>query len=136
MQDLARQLGIDGAAVFSGYRSDARELMQCMDVFVLCSFSEGTSLALPEATAACVPVIVTNVGGNPELILHRQNGWVVPSGSHEELAGAIEAYVEDGTLRTALAKSAADRFRATFTIDSMLGNYRKLYRRLLEDAQR
>lgn len=132
LRNLASQMGIAGVTVFAGYRRDVEDLVQCMDLFVLCSFSEGTSMALLEAMAACVPAIVTNVGGNPELVLHRQTGWVVPSGSHEELAAAIIEGVEDEGLAQNLAKRGADRFRLAFTFECMIDGYRRLYRSLLE----
>ena len=68
-----------------GHRDDARQLIQCMDLFVLSSFSEGTSMALLEAMAGGVPVAVTAVGGNPEVVLSDHTGWVVPSDSVRDL---------------------------------------------------
>ena len=70
-----------------GHRDDARHLIQCMDLFVLSSFSEGTSMALLEAIAAEVPVAVTAVGGNPEVVLGGRTGWVVGSDSVQGLKG-------------------------------------------------
>jgi len=57
--------GLEQAVRLTGFRQDARMLAQCMDLFVLSSFSEGTSMALLEAMCAEVPVAVTRVGGNP-----------------------------------------------------------------------
>ncbi|NNE35814.1 MAG: glycosyltransferase, partial [Rhodothermales bacterium] len=81
--------GVSEQVVLTGFRNDARQLVQCLDLFVLSSFSEGTSVALLEAIACGIPVLVTSVGGNLEVVSDGSSGWVVPSDSLEPMAGAI-----------------------------------------------
>jgi len=118
----------------TGFRSDARTLVQCMDLFVLPSFSEGTSVALLEAMAGGVPVIVTAVGGNPELVLDGATGWVVRSDDEAAMTAAIIAARRDLGRREAYARAARQRFAESFEFDAMIANYRKVYASLLESA--
>ena len=80
IRDLVASSGMAERIRLTGFRSDAGNLTQCMDLFVLASLSEGTSMALLEAMAADVPAAVTAVGGNPEIVLEGLTGWTVQSG--------------------------------------------------------
>ena len=115
----------------TGFRDDARRLIQCMDLFVLSSFSEGTSMALLEAMAAGVPVVVTDVGGNPEIVINGETGNVVPSGSVDALSGAILDSVNDAPKRRKFAAAARRRIEERFAFDRMIENYRRQYQTLL-----
>jgi L-malate glycosyltransferase len=116
--------------VLPGFRDDARHLVQCMDLFVLSSFSEGTSMALLEAMAAGVPVAVTAVGGNPEIVLDGETGWIVPSDSVEKLTAAILDAARDGVKRGRMGTAGRERFEARFAFDRMIEAYRRCYREL------
>jgi L-malate glycosyltransferase len=118
----------------TGFRSDARMLVQCMDLFVLSSLSEGTSVALIEAMAAGVPVVVTAVGGNPELVRDGVTGWVVWSDHEEAMTAAIKAARGDRERREAYARAARQRFVESFEFGGMIASYRKVYMSLLGDS--
>jgi|GEM_PF-187508 len=80
---------------FLGKRSDVPEILQCVDVCVLPSLSEGLSNALLEYMAAGKPVIATNVGGNPEVLLDGENGVLVESKDADALAREIVYLIAD-----------------------------------------
>lgn len=123
--------GCGGRIILPGFRSDARRLIQCMDLFVLASFSEGTSMALLEAMAAGVPVVVTAVGGNPEVVLDGDTGWAVPSDSLGMLTEAVLNAARDGAKRRRLGMAGRERFESQFTFDRMIEGYRCCYRELM-----
>ncbi|MEJ0084605.1 MAG: glycosyltransferase [Pseudomonadota bacterium] len=128
---LVAELALGARMTLTGYRDDARQLAQCMDLFVLSSFSEGTSMALLEAMSAGVPVAVTAVGGNPEIVTAGETGWVVPSDDAAALAGAIHEAARDETLRQRHAAAGRRRFHERFLFSRMLDHYRDLYREML-----
>jgi glycosyltransferase involved in cell wall biosynthesis len=128
---LLEQSGLQDRVRLTGFREDARKLAQCMDLFVLSSFSEGTSMALLEAVAAGVPAAVTAVGGNPEVVTANETGWVVPSDDPAALANAFHEAMRDDTVRHNRAEAGRRRFREKFGFDRMLDSYRDLYRELL-----
>jgi len=102
-----------------------------MDLFVLSSFSEGTSMALLEAMMAGVPVAVTRVGGNPEIVVDGESGWVVPSNSVDALTAAIVESAGNTQKRQRIAEAGKRRFESQFAFDRMIESYRKQYRTLL-----
>lgn len=133
---LVAQLGLEDSVRLTGFRNDARRLVQCMDVFVLSSLSEGTSMALLEAMAMGVPAAVTAVGGNPEIVLEGRTGWVVPSGSVEALTAAVLEALRNEGLRTRFARAGQQRCEENFTFAGMIECYRELYRSMLRSAAR
>jgi glycosyltransferase involved in cell wall biosynthesis len=130
---LAR-VGLSERVRLTGYRSDARRLVQCLDLFVLSSLSEGTSIALLEAMAAGVAVAVTEVGGNPEIVVNGATGWTIPSGSIEALTAVILDAAQNPAERDRLARAGQQRFSEHFSWARMIDAYRERYVELL--AQR
>lgn len=128
IETLIQEQGLADTVRLTGFRNDARRLVQCMDLFVLSSFSEGTSMALLEAIAAGVPVAVTAVGGNPEIVLAGQTGWVVPSGDIGALSAAILEAARDTALHGRFAQAGQRRFAEKYTFAQMIEYYRALYR--------
>jgi glycosyltransferase involved in cell wall biosynthesis len=130
-----RDAGLEARIILTGHRDDARALLPCMDLFVLASFSEGTSVALLEAMAAGLPAAVTAVGGNPEIVLDGQTGWVVPSGDTAALLQAFEQAFGDAPTRSVLGQAGKARFEQHFTMPAMLNAYRALYASMLEGVR-
>lgn len=123
--------GLDSVVRLTGFRQDARQLVQCLDLFTLSSLSEGTSMALLEAQAAGVPVVVTAVGGNPEVVSDQQTGWVIPSGDVDSLARHILQARADPQAASRLAAAGRARYQQRFSMDSMLQAYRRIYAEML-----
>ena len=128
--------GLEDAVRLTGFRSDARQLVQCLDLFVLSSFSEGTSMALLEAMASGVPAVVTAVGGNPEIVVAGETGWVVPSGAVAALTSAVLDAAADESLRRDFGRAGRQRFEDNFTFSRMIECYRELYRSMMPSAVR
>lgn len=131
VKSLVVENGLCDRVHLTGYRSDAKLLIQCMDLFVLPSFSEGTSMALLEAIASRVPVIVTGVGGNPEVVKDGETGWIVPSNSVDGLVAALLDSINNPQKRRQFAMAAENQFEFRFAFDRMIESYRQQYRRLL-----
>jgi glycosyltransferase involved in cell wall biosynthesis len=135
IRELIKRLGLADCVQLTGFRADARSIVQCMDLFVLSSVSEGTSMALLEAMAAGVPAVVTAVGGNPEVVRAGETGWVIPSGAVDALTAAILTAAGDAGLRNRFAVQGRKRFESCFTFEAMMRRYRHLYSSLLAIAQ-
>lgn len=107
--ELERQrdaTGLRGRFRFLGHRPDAARLIAGFDVFCLASRHEGLPLALMEALALGVPVVVTDVGGMSELISQGREGALVPPGRPDLLAEALVAELGDDERRSAHASAA------------------------------
>jgi glycosyltransferase involved in cell wall biosynthesis len=128
---LRDDLGLSDTVVMPGHRDDARKLIQCMDLFVLSSFSEGTSMALLEAIAAGVPVAVTGVGGNPEVVISGLTGWVVASDSVQDLKNAVVEAAFHPEKARQFSDFGRRRFDEKFTLEKMLCGYRRIYSEMM-----
>lgn len=131
IRDVIRDLGLDDTVRLTGFRDDAQTLTQCMDLFVLSSLSEGISIALLEAIRMRVSVVVTAVGGNPEVVLAGETGWTVASGATETLSDIILEAEASPQMCRKLADAGSGRLEERFTFDGMIESYRKMYRSLL-----
>ncbi|MET0404530.1 MAG: glycosyltransferase, partial [Cystobacter sp.] len=78
LERLAQTLGISDLVHFLKHRADVPAIYAHADFGVLCSSAEGMSNAVMEGMAASLPMVVTDVGGNPELVAHGERGLVVP----------------------------------------------------------
>ena len=112
LRQLAKGLKVSHAVTFEGYVPGERmpDVYRAADLFVLPSYQEGMSIALLEAMASGLPVVVTEAGGTPELVTRGLNGEIVPWGDVEALARALTALVEDDAARARMG--AASRQRA------------------------
>lgn len=112
---LALQKLADKNIVFMGFPPDALSIVAGSDVFVHPSYNEGFSLSLVEAAMLAKPVIATNVGGNPEIIVNKQTGMLVQPKStdqlHEALLFAYHHPKEMQKYATALHKDYLARFQ-------------------------
>ena len=81
--------------------------------------------------ASSIPVIATNVGGNPELVEHGTTGQIVPPADSEALAEAMRDYVLSDHRRTTHGRAARRRAVSSFSMKRMLENYMDLYNEVL-----
>lgn len=109
-----------------GHRDNARRYLPAFDVFVNSSESEGISLTILEAMAAALPVLVTRVGGTPEVI-DESCGWLTPAGDPATMAAALVSIASQEELRKAMGSRARERVETRFTLDRMVGDYREVY---------
>ena len=126
-----RELSLADVIRLPGYRSDAAQIVQCCDLFSLCSLSEGTSMALLDAMAGSVPVVVTEVGGNPEIVQAGVSGWVIPSRDTAQLTSAILETAGNPDKAKQFAAAAKRRFEERFTFDRMISEFRRVYREMM-----
>jgi glycosyltransferase involved in cell wall biosynthesis len=132
IEERFRYLRAKHKVVFLGVRNDVFSLNSMADVFVLPSiFKENCSFALLEASASGLPVVATNHGGNPEVVINCKSGMLVPPGDPQALAEAIVRLAIDGDLRMQLGKEGKERVKAFFPVEKMLGKTNELYQELL-----
>ena len=113
----------------SGGSNNVDQLLREADLFVLPSLAEGIALTVLEAMASGLPVIATNVGGNPELITPGANGQMVNSGNAVEIADTICKYMDNRDLGPTQGKAARHKVETHFSLNAMTLNYLNLYHR-------
>jgi glycosyltransferase involved in cell wall biosynthesis len=126
---------IPGQVTFTGYRSDAIEMLPAFDIFAMSSDFEGLPFALLEAMAAGRPIVTTDVQGAGEAVRNGREGLVVPRRDPEALAEALLTLARDRELATRLGGAARERFLAEFTANQMLDRMEALYLELLVERR-
>ncbi len=112
-----------GTARFLGQVADIRPFMGACDVVAFPTdpeIGEGFGLAALEAMAAGRPVVATDVGPLPEIVVPDRTGILVPPHRSDALARALLDLAADPTLRDRLGQAAAERARDTFSLDRMV----------------
>jgi glycosyltransferase involved in cell wall biosynthesis len=129
------ELGLSDLIWMAGDREDISELMQLMDIFVLPSLAEGISNTVLEAMATGLPVIATNVGGNPELISEGENGRLVTVGDEQMLATVVGDLIDSPEARKRMGQKGLSKVKATFNWQKTVGEYLGVYDELLGNSQ-
>jgi len=101
--------------------------LQALDIYCLSSIAEATSLTLLEAMAVGLPIVATDAGGNPEIVLRDQTGILVSPSNYIEFAKAIITLAQDSEKRRRMGEAGKKRVKSFFTMDKMLGQYENLY---------
>ena len=104
LEALAEQEGVSDCVRFLGFRSDLEYLYNQMDLFILPSEEEALSLALIDASNCGLPCLAFDVGGNKEIVIDGQTGYIVHS--EEELRQRAYQLCQDANLRQSLGEQA------------------------------
>jgi glycosyltransferase involved in cell wall biosynthesis len=127
LETLAHPLGIRSRVRFLGVRSDVPELLRAGDVFALTSVSEAASLTLLEAMATGLPSVVSDVGGNPDLIRGGIDGLLFPRGDWQACGAALRRLLCEPGLAEKLGANARKRANERFRLDDTVARYAELY---------
>lgn len=130
LEAMVDALGVRDAVVFTGFQPNPQRYLALMDVFLLPSLSEGTSMTLLEAMCFSKPSLATAVGGTPEIIEHEVSGLLTPNKDETALAEAMSRLVASEELRTALGCQARKNYEARFSVSAMAHQYEALYQRV------
>ena len=116
LEGIIRQKGLADAVTLLGAinKTAVREALERAHVFALASLNEGISVAIMEAMAMEMPVVVTDVGGNHELIESGRDAVLVPPEQPEVMTQAIAALVADPAYATRLAQASRARIAEEF----------------------
>lgn len=128
--ELVDQLGISSRVHFLGVRSDVPDLLRAVDIFALTSVSEAASLTLLEAMASGLPVVVTAVGGNPEIVRHDREGLLVGRSDSAATAQALLRLLNNPDLAAEMGKAGRDRVWQHYRLERTVLRYAHLYQRL------
>ncbi len=136
MAFLADTLGISEHILWFGPCENPYRMLPVFDVAVLSTHSESFSNAVLEYAASGRAIVVTDVGGLGELVLHEKTGLLVPAQSPEALAGAINRLLENEELRKRLGNAANDFAFAEFQEQKILRQYIDLYTQAVWKSQK
>jgi glycosyltransferase involved in cell wall biosynthesis len=130
-------MGLEKSVIFSGYMTEEmlKEAYGTCDMFVLPSVWEVLPIAILEAMASGKPVVCTNAGGNAELVKDGHNGYVVPMRSPEELAGRINALLDDPEKMKSMGRAGRRRAEDEFDWKLIAARTKRVYEELLMEKK-
>lgn len=131
IESQIKQLSLEKDVILTGYIKNPSDHLECIDVFLLSSFSEGTSMTLLEAMSLSKPCIVTDAGGNREIIKNKENGFVSENDNEFQFSQAMKCLLESPHLIKRFGENGKLRFCENFVSDTMVENYKQLYKKTL-----
>ncbi|MFW5967072.1 MAG: glycosyltransferase [Persicimonas sp.] len=133
LEALIDELELEEHVELLGFRDDVPRLLESADAFVLPSFSEGLSNALLEAMARGLPVVASDVGGNPEVVEHLGRRWLLaPRDLDAWTARLIQLAEMPGGERDELGERARGVIEEHFSPEVYTEHLEAMYDELLE----
>jgi glycosyltransferase involved in cell wall biosynthesis len=123
-------LGLRERVRISGFVQDVRPLVAACDAMAITSTTETFSLAALEAMALGKPLLMTDVGGARVQVRHGDNGWLVPVGDVNAMAGALARW-QDPAAREAMGQRAAAQVREHFELAGMVQGFERQFSALV-----
>ena len=127
-KEFKAQNGLSGVVSLPGYCENAGELLAGADCFINSSSSEALSFAILEAMEAGLPIIATNVGGNPEIVNEKtKSGLLVPYGNTKKMAAAMAAMPDSPDKVKEMAENARRTVKEIFNMDNSIKTTYNIY---------
>jgi glycosyltransferase involved in cell wall biosynthesis len=127
LENCAWNLGIEDKAVFTGFQSNSVDYLDTMDIFMLSSHTEGPFMTLLKAMSLGKACIVTQVGGNPELVQGEINGLLVPASDPMAMSAAMVRLADDRAFGKQLGEHSNTIFHCKFSAIKISGRYACFY---------
>jgi glycosyltransferase involved in cell wall biosynthesis len=135
LRQRASSMGLDRDVTWTGYVPDMKAFMAACDVVVfptLPSLGEGFGLAALEAMASGRPVVASDMGPLPEIVVDGVTGFLVAPGAADEIARALEKLEADRGLLSTMGATGRTRAKTEFGSDAMAERTVQVYREALE----
>jgi glycosyltransferase involved in cell wall biosynthesis len=132
LRKKARTLGIDQHLIFAGHRENMDKYYPIMDISVLTSLSEGLSITVLESMSHGLPVVVTRVGGNPEVVVDGETGYLVPPKDSQAFAKGVIELLRDPLRRVRMGEKGRQRIQECFDLKKVASRYLQVYEELLQ----
>ena len=126
-QHLARELDVYDDVRFLGKQEPVEEILSIADVFLMPSGSETFGLAALEAMACGVPVVASNIGGLPELVVEGRCGFLCPLGDIDCFTDRARRILQDEALQRQMGDAARERAAGVFNKNQVVPLYEAYY---------
>ncbi len=121
LETSAKALGIENSVQFAGFVCNVRHLMSACDAIVVPSLKEGFGLAAVEAMALERPVVASEVGGLPEIVIAGQTGLLVRPNDPNALADALLSLANNKMQASEFGAAGRQRVEECFDLDTQIG---------------
>ena len=130
LKNMVTRSDIEENIKFLGWRSDVAEVMSTFDIFALPSLNEGMGRVLVEAMALGRPIVASNIGGIPDLVVDCENGYLVSVGDVESLAARIRKLLDDPEKREEMGE-CGKKIAIDYSANAMVEKIDRVYRKLV-----
>ena len=127
LQAVVEELKIQDSVIFTGYIPYPKDYLAAFDIFLLSSLSEGTSMTLLEAMSLAKPCIVTDAGGNKEIVTDGKTGLVTDNDNMQQFSDAMILLGSDAELISKYGLHAKTQFDTQFDAARMSSAYEQYY---------
>jgi glycosyltransferase involved in cell wall biosynthesis len=133
IESITAELGLREHVIITGLQEDVRPYIACCDVMTLVSHTETFSLAALESMALGKPLVMSDIGGASEQVVHGQTGLLFEP---HDIAALTEQLTALGSpeLRARMGAAAARRVREHFSLRAMTSGFTAQVNRLLDGA--
>ncbi|UHA72991.1 N-acetyl-alpha-D-glucosaminyl L-malate synthase BshA [Paenibacillus sp. 481] len=131
VQCKIREMGLEDRVHFLGKQDEIAQVISLADVLLLPSEKESFGLVALEAMACGVPTIGSEAGGIPELISHRETGYLAPIGDTDLMAQYAIELLSNDELAAKMREACLHRARNVFCNDLITQKYEEIYYRVL-----
>lgn len=132
MEGLASSLGIERGIIFVGPRNDITRFLSIMDIGVNCSEGEGLSNAIMEYMATGIVCVVSDAGGNPDLITDNVNGFVFKLDDYEKLATLLVTALTNKPICDGFIRKSSEKIESEMSLKAILSTYENFYKGLVQ----
>ncbi|MBG9614829.1 glycosyltransferase family 1 protein [Bacillus cereus] len=129
--DQITQFGLENHVKCLGYRRDINNILSITDVGLLVSLREGLPKSVMEMMAMKVPVVLTNIRGNRDLVHNNKNGILVDIKSPEQIAIGCEKIMLDSDLAEKFRQESYKRMLEEYSLEKVMVDLEKLYDELV-----
>jgi len=118
--------------IFTGFREDTPALMNISDIFVLPSLSEGAANVVMEASASGLPVIATEVGEVPRIVLDGKTGILVKPKDIDGLVNALKKLIDNPLLAKEMEEAGRKRMEEEYSWDIICKKIENAYQEVID----
>ncbi len=126
LQNLARQLGIEGRVIFAGFQKQPLPWLAAMDIFALPSAQEGLPRVILEAMLLGKPVVASDIVGSRELVVPNETGFLHAYGNEAALAGSLAMLLGAPDLARRFGEAGRERVLREFGIERYVAEVSRL----------
>ncbi|MFZ2324244.1 MAG: glycosyltransferase [Ignavibacteriaceae bacterium] len=138
LKSLVSKLNIKSKIEFAGYINPdlVPQYHNMIDISVFPSIEESFGVAVLEASACCKPVIVSRVGGMPEVVDENETGFIVEKQNPEAIAKALKKLVDNSVLRSEMGKKGRNKVINEFNWNDSVKKMLSIYNELLSNSEK
>ena len=129
-QEKALKQSAGEGVIFLDGKPDVFPYLQASDVFVLPSIAEGFSVAMLEALSCGLPILVTRVGANEDVIADRESGWLIPPDDLPALKDGLITLLGDSDLRSRLGRNGRELILQNYDLPIVAERLIDLYQKV------